>query len=129
MWEPDLERAAASGPPVDPLTKRLPIALSRLDAPGSAVPIDMTCIGRESGPNQPRYALTSRSWGALFGRAKCSELPTDTASRFFEPTWKLRTRLAPRSVRTRPSRKPKLESASAPTVEAIVPPLISALPL
>ena len=49
-----LARASASGPPVEPLTKRSPASLSRCDAPGRLAPSENTCIGRESGPNQPR---------------------------------------------------------------------------
>ena len=37
---------------------------------------------------------------------------------------KLRTRFAPRSVWTRPSRSPKAGSEIAPTSDAFVPPLI-----
>ena len=58
MCEPLFERASASGPPVDPFTKRSPAALQSLSTPGTFiatdVPADIACIGREAGPNQPR---------------------------------------------------------------------------
>ena len=54
MCEPDRLRASASGPPVEPFTKRSPASFSRRDAPGRLVPSEIACIGRESGPNQPR---------------------------------------------------------------------------
>ena len=94
----------------------------------SDVLADIACIAREAGPNQPRYAFTSRSLGARRGRVKCSELPTDMPALSFEHTRKLRTRLAPRSVCTRPSRNAKPGRPTAPTVEAFVPPLIDAPP-
>src|SRR3954449_12035957 len=83
MWEPPLARAAASGPPVEPLTRREPSASQPLVAPGTLVATEPTaeiaCMGRDAGPNQPRYAFTSRTRGTAFGSPKCSEAPTDTA--------------------------------------------------
>ena len=57
---------------------------------------------------------------------KCSEPPTEIAASSLEPTRKLRTRFAPRSVWTRPSRNPNEGAAIASIVDARVPPLIEA---
>jgi hypothetical protein len=111
------------------LTKRSPASFSRREAPGRLAPSANACIGRDIGPNQPRYAFTSRSCGAMRGSVKCSELPTDTASRRFEPTWNPRTRLAVRSVCTRPSRNAKLGSPREAAMVAWVPPLGEARPV
>src|SRR5215204_4030074 len=65
MWEPLLERASLSGPPVEPCTKRSLTELQSCSMPGTFIatdePADIACIAREAGPNQPRYAFTSRS--------------------------------------------------------------------
>ena len=54
MCDRDLLRASASGPPVDPFTKRSPTAFVSDPTPGRLRPSDITCMGRDSGPNQPR---------------------------------------------------------------------------
>ena len=122
--EPDFERASASGPPVEPLTKRRPAALSRFDTPGSVVPMRHH-LHRARERAEP--AEIGVHLAQLRGHPRQREVlraADRDAVALLRPTWKLRTRLAPRSVRTRPSRKPKLGSATAPTVDAIVPPLI-----
>src|SRR5215210_5650942 len=127
MWEPLFDRSSASGPPDDPWTKRSFAASQSCSTPGSFiasdVPADIACIAREAGPNQPRYAFTSRRRGASLGSAKCSELPTETAGRSFSPTWKLRRRLALRSLWTRPSQNLNAGDPSDVIIVARVPPL------
>ena len=58
MCEPPRARASASGPPVEPLTRRLLAASQSCSTPGSFMardrPPEVTCIAREAGPNQPR---------------------------------------------------------------------------
>src|SRR4051794_28234465 len=98
MWEPLFPRAVTSGPPVDPWTNRSVAALHSFSAPGTFIPTDVAadsaCIPRDAGPNQPRYAFTSRSLGESRGSVKCSELPTEMPDNSFERTGKLRTRFA-----------------------------------
>ena len=58
MCDPLSARLAASGPPVEPFTKRSVAAFQSFSAPGafiaSDVPADTPCIARDAGPNQPR---------------------------------------------------------------------------
>ncbi len=58
MWERERERAAASGPPVEPFTKRPVAASQSRPAPGtfmpSEVPAESTWIALDPDPNQPR---------------------------------------------------------------------------
>src|SRR5947209_2450413 len=133
MCDPERARSAASGPPVDPLTARDTSAsrprLAHGIAVAIAVPADTACIGRDSGPNQPRYTSTSLSPGCRRGRAKCSEEPTEIPGRVLPFTSKEATRLAARSVWMRPSRHANAGSSIPAANVAAVPPLGRARPV
>src|SRR5689334_19336806 len=110
MIEPLLARAAASGPPVEPLTKRLIVFSSPFLTPGTFVATDVARenadIGLDAPPNQPRYTSTSARPNFNRGSVRCSEPATEIALAGL-PGLRMNclTRAAPRSVTSLPPRQ------------------------